>query len=898
MEMLSAPNWEWCQTAKVRRTPHHPVGVRFRTNRPESERLADGRIKRYRPYPVEIFRDQGFSSLASNVIQQERTSDTLRDKETALMHLLQDLSFTFRQLARNLGFATVVVLTLALGIGANTSIFSVVNAVLLNPLPSENADDVVFLSETVRREITELRSLSYPDFKDWRDQNGSFESIVAFADTSFTLVGTNGATRIEGEIVSAGYFELLGIEMQMGRTFTPEEDKTPGSHPVAMISHGLWQRSFGGNPRIIGRSINLNDRVLSVVGVAPLGFLGLDDDTEAWIPMMMATLTVPASFLEGRSARWHSAIARLKPGVSVTEAQAEMDAIARRLEEEYSDSNENYGASVMPFREALQAGIRTPLLILLATVGFVLLIACANVGNLMLARMTSRERETAVRAAMGAGRGRLLRQFLTESVVLSGLGGLLGILVSLWMIEILKTLNPVALPSFVEIAVDTRVLLFTLLVATVTGLVIGTVAAFQGSSPQLSETLRSGGRGGGRSAQQRVRGLLVVSEVGLALVLLIGAGLMVSSFSRMQDIAPGFEADSLATLRIAVPADNYDDDEIWPLEQRLLEAVTSLPSVVSAALTTDMPLEDSSSASFVTPEDYDPDLDGGVRIYRHSVSPGFFATTGLSLLRGRMFDSRETPDSSRSVIATYKFVRRVWKDSDPIGKRIKFGNPGSTSDWMIVIGVVADLKYRTLIEDPTQNRDDPDLFFALSQTSATNVGLLVRTGTDNPSGLAASLEREIKAIDRGIPIYAFAQMKDLVEQQTAGARFTAFLMGVFGSLALALAAIGIYGVISYSVAQRKHEIGVRTALGAQRSEVFGLVIRHALTLTGAGVGLGLAAALALTRLLTSQLYQVSPTEPIVFAGMSAVLLLVALVASCVPARRATRVDPLICLRHD
>ncbi len=813
------------------------------------------------------------------------------------MNLLHDINFTFRQLGRNPGFATVVVLTLALGIGANTSIFSVVNAVLLNPLPIENADQVVFVSETVRRDITELRAISYPDFKDWRDQSRSFESLVAFANNSFTLGGTNGATRIEGEIVSAGYFELLGVEMQLGRSFTGEEDEPPDSHPVTVISHGLWQRSFGGDAGIIGRSITLSDRALTVVGVAPMGFLGLDDDTEAWIPMMMASVPGRAGLLEARGARWHAAVARLKPDVSIEEAQIEMDSIARRLEEEYADTNEDYGAAVLPFRDTLQAGIRAPLLLLLATVGFILLIACANVGNLMLARMTSRERETAVRAAMGAGRVRLLRQFLTESVVLSGLGGLLGILISLWMIEILKTLNPVVLPSFVDISVDTRVLMFTLLVATVTGLGIGVVAAIQSSKPQLSETLRTGGRGGGRAAQQRLRSLLVVSEVGLALVLLIGAGLMVSSFSRMQNIDPGFETDNLATLRLALP-DSYEDDEIWPLDQQLLQNVVRLPSVVSAALTTDMPLEGSVSASFVTPEGFAPDLDAAVRIYRHSVSPGFFETTGLSLLRGRMFDSRDTPDSPRSVVATEKFVRRVWQGQDPIGRRIKFGGPASTREWMTVVGVVADLKYRVLIEDPTQNPDDPDLFFALSQTTATSLGLLVRTSSDNPAGLAELLKREIQAIDRGIPIFAFAPMKDLVEQQTAGARFTAYLMGVFGSLALALAAIGIYGVISYSVTQRKHEIGVRTALGAQRSDVFGLVIRQGLALTGAGVGLGLAAAVGLTRLLTSQLYEISPTEPIIFVGMSVVLLVVALVASCVPAGRATRVDPLVCLRYD
>ena len=496
--------------------------------------------------------------------------------------------------------------------------------------------------------------------------------------------------------------------------------------------------------------------------------------------MNMTSIVFPSRFLERRDTRWHDVVARLKPGRSVDEAQAEMAAIAARLEEVYIDSNENYGAMVIPIRESIQGGLQTPLLVLLATVGFVLLIACANVGNLMLARMTSRERETAVRAAMGAGRARLLRQFLTESVVLSSLGGLLGILVALWTVEALKILSPVSLPSFVDISVDTSVLLFTSLVALITGLGVGAVAAFQGSQPDVNEALRSGGRAGARTAQQRLRSFLVVSEVGLALLLLIGAGLMISSFSQMRDIDPGFEAENLTTLRLALPATAYANDQVWPLEEQLLERVASLPSVVSAALTSDIPLEGASSATIVTPEDYPPALDRGVRIYTHSVSPGFFETVEMPLLRGRIFDTRDVSGSTISVIATEKFVRRLWDDEDPIGKRIKFGDPDSESAWMTLVGVVADLKYRALIEDPTEDPDDPDLFFSLAQNPTRNLGLLVRTSYSNPAGLAGSLQREIQSIDRGIPIYAVTPMRDLLEGQTAGARFTAFLMGVAG----------------------------------------------------------------------------------------------------------------------
>ena len=591
------------------------------------------------------------------------------------MDFLHDIRFTLRQLGKNPGFAAVVILTLTLGIGANTSIFSVVNAVLLTPLPIADADEVVIVSETVRREITEMRAVSYPDFLDWREQNTVFEDIVAFYGVSFTLTGTDGASRIQGELVSGSYFDLLAIEPRFGRAFLPEEDETPDTHPVTVISHGLWQRSFGGNADIIGRTINLNDRAFTVVGVAPEAFLGMDDDTAAWVLMNMISTVFSSRFLERRGTRWHAVVARLKPGRSVDEAQAEMEAIAARLEEEYIDSNENYGAMVIPIRESIQGGLQTRLLMLLATVGSVLMIACTNVENLSLERMTSREREPAVRAAMAAGRARLLRQFLTESVVLISLGGLLGILIALWTVEALKILSPVSRPSFVDISV----LLFTSLVALITGLGVGAMAASQGSRPDVNEALKSGGRASARMAQQRLRIFLVVSEVGLALLLLSGAGLMISSFSQMRDIDLGFEAENLTTLRIALPAAGYANDQVWPVEEQLLERVASLPSVMSAALTSDIPLEGASSATIVTPEDYPPDLDRGVRIYRHSVSPGFFETAEMPLLRGRIFDSRDVSGSAISVIATETFVRRLWDDEDPIGKRIKCGDPDSGS---------------------------------------------------------------------------------------------------------------------------------------------------------------------------------------------------------------------------
>ncbi len=494
------------------------------------------------------------------------------------MDFLNDIRFTLRSLAKAPGFSAVVILTLALGIGANASIFSVVNAVLLNPLPIADADDVVLVSETIRRDIVERRSASYPDFLDWRDQNEVFEEIVAFANGSFTITGDNGAERVEGELVIDGYFRLVGAEPALGRAFTPEENLAPETHPVAVISDRMWQGRFGADPEVLGRAIMIEERGFTVIGVAPPGFVGLDDDTDLWIPMMMAPIGLPLRFLENRSTRWLDVIARLNPGRTAEEAQAEMDAIAARLESEYPNDNENRGALVLPIRDEVQGGLRGPLLVLLATVGFVLLIACANVGNLMLTRIAARERETAVRAALGAGRARLFRQFLTESVVLSGIGGLIGILVSLWMVEALREFSPMGLPSYVDISVDGRVLQFTMLVAILTGVGIGAVATFHGSRPNLNEALKSGGRSGAGTAHQRLRSILVVSEVGLALLLLIGAGLMVESFNQMRSVETGFDADNLTTLRIGLPTIRYSDDQVWPLGRQLLERIEALPS--------------------------------------------------------------------------------------------------------------------------------------------------------------------------------------------------------------------------------------------------------------------------------------------------------------------------------
>ena len=815
------------------------------------------------------------------------------------MSLISDLRQAGRTLRRSPGYAALAVTTLALGIGANTAIFSLVEEVLLSPLPVPEPERVVLVSATVRRESVERRTVSYPDFLDWRAQASAFSAMAAFAPTSLTLTGGgNAAERLEAELASASYFPLLGAEAALGRAFLAEEDAAPDAHPVAVVSHDLWIRRFGRDPGLVGRVLELNGRGFTVVGVLREGFRGLGDDTEVWVPMAMMAAT-GADLYEERGSRWHSVVARLAPGATSERAQAELDGIARRLEGAYPEDNADYGALVLPLPDEIWGELRPTLLVLLGAVAFVLAIACANVANLMLARAAARQRETAIRAALGAGRGRLVRQALVESLAVAALGGALGLLVAVWAVDLLLALSPIPLPSFVAVGLDLRVLAFSAGVALATGLAMGIVPGLQTSRPDLNETLKEGGRGSAGGVRRgRLRAALVVAEVALALLLLVGAGLMIGSFRRLQEIETGFRPEGLAALSIALPEERYDEARARAFYRALLERLRGLPAVTGAALATDVPLGGDSSANRVAVEGRElAPQERGIRIYRHMVSPGYFETAGIRILAGRAIDETDGAEAPEAVVVSETFARRTWPGESPLGKRLKPGRPESERPWMIVVGMAADVRHRGLVPDPVASPEDPDLYFALEQHPDAELGVLVRSSAD-PAALAAALRREVGALDRDVPVWGEAALPELVADQTARSRFAALLMGAFGGLAVLLAALGIYGLLAQSVAQRLHEIGIRMALGAARRDVAKLVLGQALGLTLAGLALGLAAAVALTRFLASLLYELSPTDPATFAGVSALLVAVALVATWLPVRRAMRMDPATTLRSE
>ena len=809
--------------------------------------------------------------------------------------LIQDIRYGVRSLLKKPGFTAVAVLALALGIGANSSIFSVVNAVLLRPLPFKNPEQLVIVNETVHRDTVETRPASYPDFIDWRDQNQSFDAIAAFDSPSFTLTGTDEPEHISGEIVSANYFQLLGIQPKLGRTFLSEEDRTPDASPVAIVSYKLWQRRFGSDPSLVGKTVKINEKDFTVVGIMPDGFEGVSSGSEIWIPVMMiSTFSSPPGDINKRCSRWHSVIARLKPGVTLEQAQSDMDAIASRLEQEYSGTNKDRGVQVVGAHEAAVGNMRPTLMVLLGAVAFVLLIACANVANLLLARAAVRQKEVAIRMALGASRRRLVRQLLTESLLLALVGGGLGLLLAVWGIDLLGAFVGDQIPSYVKPDIDIRVFGFTLLVSLVTGIVFGLVPALQASKPGLNELLKEGSRGSTVGAERhRIRRALVIIEVALALMLLISAGLMLRSFQRLQAFNPGFEVDKVLTVRMNLPR-SYSSQQAKLFHQQLLERIQGLPGIRSVGLSSDVPLDGNTSATMVPIEGLAPP-DDDIRVYKHSISPNFFATLGIPILKGRDFSVQDNEQAPRAIIISNYMAERLWPNENPIGKRVSTSRDQNRNRvWDQVVGVVGDVKYRTLIRD--QNKD-PDIYLPLLQNPEPAFVLAVRAQGD-PSSLVSAIRSEVVRLDSNLPIYDIATMQQRMEKVTANSRFSTLLLGVFACVAMLLAVVGIYGVMAYSVTQRTHEIGIRMALGADRSDVLKLVVGEGMALVGIGVGVGLLGALAATRVLASQLYSVSATDPVTFIVVSVILIGVALGASFVPARRATKVDPMVALRYE
>src|SRR5213595_1390573 len=808
-------------------------------------------------------------------------------KTSNMGDIAQDRRYGLRMLWKNPGFTIVAVLALALGIGANTAIFSVVNTVLLQPLPYKNPGQLVMLWENATHLGFPKDTPSPANFLDWRAQNTVFTVIAAMAQKNFNLTGVGEPERLDGRRVSANMFDVLGVQPRLGRGFLPQED-TPGTH-VAILSHGLWQRRFGSDPRIIGQALNLNGESYSVVGVMPPGVNVPSRDN--WKDQLWVPIAFPSEESQSRGNHYLEVIARTKPGITLKQAQAEMETIAARLAQQYPKTNLRISTVVSPLHEHVVGDIKPALLILLGAVGFVLLIACANVANLLLARAAIRQKEIALRLALGASRSRLTRQFLTESVLLAMFGAGLGLLLALAGIRILKTFIPATISQVQTINIDARVLIFTAVVAIVTGIAFGLAPALQAYHLNLNDTLKEGGRDtGGGSKGNRLRGLLVISEVAVSFVLLIGAGLLINSFFHLHNLEPGFRAYHLLTMKVDLSEVKYPDrDRRAAFFDEVIRRVRALPGVGSAAVAGNLPLTYNGDSMNISVEELpDPPPDQRPDVIYRAIGPGYFGSMGIPIIRGRDFTNHDKGDSTNVVVISEKTAQHFWPGQEPIGKRLKPGSSTSNTPWREVIGIVKDVRQNDFIATPKMQ-----MYFTYRQLKdlAPNA-LVVRTGIE-PMRLAASVRDAIWSVDKDQTVADIDTMEHIVAGAVARQRFSMVLLGVFAALALLLASVGIYGVMSYSVAQRTREIGIRMALGARRADVLQMTIKQELKLVGAGMILGLAAAFLLTRLLQSLLFGISATDPVTFFGISLVLLAVAILASYRPALRATKVDPII-----
>ena len=817
----------------------------------------------------------------------------------------QDIRYALRTLRKAPGFTFVAVFALAVGIGGNTAIFSLVDAIRSRALPYPDPDRLVQLWGNVQRARVERRGASYPDYLDWRAQSKSFEDIAAVDAQWMTFVGSDEPERIQTEFVAAPYFSLLGVSPARGRVFEASEDVVARPVQVVVLSDGFWKRRFGADPQVIGRTLTLccAARQYTVVGVMPPGFKGLSDTAELWVPFAM--YASPATMAD-RGSRGFVALARLKPEVSVAAAQSDMDAVSRRLEQAYPNTNEKRAVEISPLAVELFGNLRPALLTLMAAVGFVLLIACANVANLLIARSETRRREIAVRTALGAGRGRLLRQLVTESCVLTLLGAAVGLVFARVAVSTLIAQSPVTFPSFATPDLDLRVALFTIAVSFACGLLVGLVPGLQAHTPDLSNALKESARASGGRQSLRVRSALVVAEVSLAVVLLVGAGLMIRSVRNLATLNPGFDPHSVLTLHASIPrtspppaaqaAGTPAPPSRPVVEGRvLLDRLRAIPGVAAVALGNDLPLDSGGgSATFYTAEGQPPvNAQNMPRIYVHRVTPDFFTTFRIPFASGRTFTDAEVSPTSPAVIVSEGVVKRFWPGQDPIGKRVKFGgSPTSTSPWMSIVGVVGDVKYRGLPQNPTA---DPDIYLPFTDRNSL-VGLALRT-TVSPASLIPTVRAVVRETDPSIPLYSIATMDEQVSGQTSQSRFTMWLMGVFAACALMLAVVGIYGVMSYLVSQRTREIGIRLALGAKGQDILRLVVGNGARLIGAGIAIGIAASFALQRLVSSLLFGVTAADAA--AGLAVVILAaVAMLACYLPALRATRVSPLKALRYE
>jgi putative ABC transport system permease protein len=795
--------------------------------------------------------------------------------------VLRDLRYAVRQLTDNPGFTAVAVLALAVGIGATTSIFTVINGVLLRPLPYPAPEELVRVHEIVPQ--YGRFSVAPATFLDWRQQNTVLERIAAWDGSTATLGTASGPERVSSAEVSWDVFQLLEVEPVLGRGFRAEEEH-PGRNNVIVLSHGMWQRRFGGDRGVLGRIVALSGTPVAIVGVMPAGFHFPARDTEFWRPLALE----PANATRG--GHYLGVIARMKNGVTVQQANAELKTISERLALQYPQASAEESAEVIPLHDNVVGRVRPALLTLLAAVGVVILIACANVANLLLVRASVREKEIAIRIALGAGRVRLVRQMLVESLVLALAGGVLGLLLAYAAIDPIQTLSAGSVPRVQDVVIDRRVLGFALVVSVLTGVIFGLAPAWQASRGEIGDVLKEGGRSSVVSGGRRLRSALLIGEVALSIVLLVGATLLVRSFFRITSVDPGFRADEVLAFRIALHEPSYPEPHNQvAFYERLRDDLEALPEVSAAGMAQTLPLRGDYVLSFAIEGRPAADSGAGVSANYRSVTEGYFQALGIPLMHGRTFTAGDGADAPKVAIVDEAFVRRHFPTEDAIGRGIDIGN--GTDGFYKIVGVVGDVHHEGLDANP-----EPTMYVPLAQDAFDTIWVVAKSGKD-PSSLSAAVRQVVHDIDPGLPVYSVVPLSEVLSDSVAERRFSMLLLGLFAVSALFLAAVGLYGVVAYGVSQRTQELGVRMAMGARPADLLRMVIGGGLKLALAGVVIGLAGALALARIISSMLFGVTPFDPASYLATAVMLLAVATLACYLPARRATRVDPIVALRQ-